>query len=132
MLTVPSPDRSLCWASLWSLFLLTALLLVLESRFFPTYGLVVDLPPSPHLAEEPAMSRHAVALLESERCIFGGEICSWDRLGEKLRALEPRAGEVLLLHCKGHTPLAGLLRVGELARRAGFDSLQIAIPRTCP
>jgi biopolymer transport protein ExbD len=112
--------------------LLTALLLILESRFFPTHGMVIDLPTMSNLAEEQAITRHAIALRDADHCIFLGEICSWDRLEKKLSTLRPEPGESLLLHCDRRTPLASLLRAGNLARRVGFQSIQIAMPAVGP
>jgi biopolymer transport protein ExbD len=127
-LNIPNPLRGICGPALWSLLLLTAVLFSLQSRFFTTNGVVIDLP---HAGDgECVLTCHAVGVRDINHYVFNGQLIDGEELSSELQKLdkvEPDA--VLLLHCDRRAPMESLLYIGRLARRAGFSAIQIAIPQ---
>jgi biopolymer transport protein ExbD len=129
-LSVPPPSRTPDGPALLSLLLLAAGLLLLQSRFFTTAGLVLDLPHSLPALATPAATADALVVRDRDRYILGGALLDGASLAAALaerRAQLPGAGHRLLLHCDRRAPMESFLRAAEAAAEAGFESVQVAI-----
>jgi biopolymer transport protein ExbD len=129
-MNVPQPSLTVDWFIVAMPFAIAAFLLFLGSRFFLTAGMAIDLP-----SEFPSICEHiqtemAIAVRGSDNFVCGDMLLDGCELEKHLESAKVRGRDgrrVVLLHCDRKSPIEGLLRAAEIAKRCGFDSVQIAI-----
>ena len=130
---MPPPSRDLDGFALAMPFIIAAFMLFIGSRFFLTAGMQIDLPSGfPDLCSH-LQSERAVAINGANHFVYGDMLLDGVELEKKLRAngqSDVGRRRVLLLYCGRRTALDGLLRAAEIAKRCGFDAVQIAIAET--
>ncbi len=116
--------------------LLIGLFFVLAgSRFIFAPGLAIDLP---HSGSGPMSGLPPTAVLtvqESELILFEGQIVPINALAERLRRFVSGhvvADPVLLVQADRNVDIQEILTICELARRAGFVSVQLAAQEARP
>jgi biopolymer transport protein ExbD len=129
-MNIPMPSVSPDRAAILTIFLLIVGMIFFQNHCFNAAGLSIELPTmesSPFAAEN---ADEAVAVLGQGRYIYDGTLLDG---GELENALCGKWGSssngkrTLLLYCDRRAPIGSVLRGTEIAKKAGFDAIHIAI-----
>lgn len=120
------PNRRMDTAPLFDVLLICLMFMLLGSRFVSAPGESIQLP----IMQEglaPGLATVAVLTYKSdELMILDSRVMTLERWEQEIERGQAKTSDVLLVKADGELPLQTLLRLSELARLAGYGTLQIA------
>ncbi len=126
---LPEPDTRINLVSFVDLCLIGLFFTLYSSRFVFAPGVAIDLSEVDSLARTGLPTPAVLTVRDNDILLFEGEIFRIEALGEKLdQFVRPRKtdGAALLVKADKSVDMQSILRICDMARKAGFGKVQLA------